>query len=146
MGQDAEQRFTDCEEVLRRAGLKLTHQRLEIYRELVSSTEHPDAETLYGSVRERLPTISLDTVYRTLRALEAKGVITRAGVVDDRGRFDANTTSHQHFVCTQCGRVMDVFDDELADITPPDEARRLGTVQEVHVEFRGICQRCASNR
>ena len=50
----------------RKAGAKLTHQRMEIYREVAQTGDHPDAEKVYQGVRERLPTLSQDTVYRTL--------------------------------------------------------------------------------
>ena len=61
-----------CKEVLKAAGVRVTHQRLEIFREVASSTAHPDAETVFRGVRDRLPTVSLDTVYRTLVADAAR--------------------------------------------------------------------------
>ena len=51
---------------LRDSGLRLTHQRLEIVRVIAADRTHPDVETVYEAVRKRVPTISLDTVYRTL--------------------------------------------------------------------------------
>lgn len=51
------------EQVCRRAGVKLTHQRMEVFREVAESGEHPDADTIYRGVRRRVPTVSLDTVY-----------------------------------------------------------------------------------
>ena len=57
------------------AGVKLTHQRLEIFREVASSVEHPDAEAVVRSVRKRMPTVSIDTVYRTLWMLNDLGLI-----------------------------------------------------------------------
>lgn len=76
-------------------GVRATHQRIEILRELASSEEHPDAETVYKGVQQRIPTISLDTVYRALRLLEEKGVISRVGCTRDRARYDANTDQHR---------------------------------------------------
>ena len=70
----------------REHGIVATHQRTEIYRELAGTTEHPSAEAIYKRVRARIPAISLDTVYRTLRLLEAKGVISRVGFAEDRRR------------------------------------------------------------
>jgi len=55
--------------------MKVTHQRTEIFRELAAGTEHPDAETVYQRVCKRVPSISRDTVYRTLSTLETKGLI-----------------------------------------------------------------------
>ncbi|MDA8177928.1 MAG: transcriptional repressor, partial [Deltaproteobacteria bacterium] len=72
----------------RRAGVKLTHQRLEIFREIAGSTKHPDAETVYRGVRARVPTVSLDTVYRTLWLLDGLGLITTLGPRRESVRFD----------------------------------------------------------
>jgi len=79
-------------------GLKLTPQRLEIFREVASSLDHPDAETVYYAVRARLPMISLDTVYRTLWMLSDLGLISTLGVRRKSVRFDANPRKHHHSV------------------------------------------------
>jgi len=50
----------------RAVGLKVTPQRSEIFRQLTASDEHPDAETIFRRVRNRLPAISFNTVYQTL--------------------------------------------------------------------------------
>src|SRR5450759_5702430 len=82
----------------KQAGVKLTHQRLEVFRELASSLEHPDAETLLHGVQARLPTLSLDTVYRTLWMLNNLGLIRTLGPRRDSVRFDANLAPHHHYV------------------------------------------------
>ena len=69
-----EDRLRDFEEVCRKEGLKITHQRLEIFRELLNSHDHPTVEKLYHRLQPKLPTISLDTVYRTLTILEQHGL------------------------------------------------------------------------
>ena len=126
----------------RKAGLKATHQRMEIYRELASTEEHPDAETLYRQVRKRIPSISFDTVYRTLRSFEEKGLVGRVGVPMERTRFDANRLKHHHFICKDCGRVRDFYSTQFDRLAVPDEARNLGVPQSVHVEIRGVCRTC----
>ena len=62
------------EQVCRGAGVKLTHQRMEVFREVALSGDHPDAETIYRRVRARIPTVSLDTVYRALWLLAELGL------------------------------------------------------------------------
>ncbi len=96
----------------REAGIKLTHQRLEVFRELASTEDHPDAETVFHGVRERVPTVSLDTVYRTLWLLEDLGLIVTLGPRRERARFDANLDSHHHFICENCGLVRDFEHEE----------------------------------
>ena len=68
-------RLADFAAECRDKHIKATHQRMEILRELASTGEHPDAETIFKRVRRRIPAVSLDTVYRTLRMLEDKGII-----------------------------------------------------------------------
>jgi Fur family peroxide stress response transcriptional regulator len=127
---------------LREAGLRLTHQRLEIVRIIAADETHPDVETVYRAVRERVPTISLDTVYRTLATLIERGLITRALFTPGPARYDANPARHHHFVCTRCGLVRDVEDRDLDAIQATAEVTRIGRPDAVTVQFRGVCADC----
>jgi Fur family peroxide stress response transcriptional regulator len=129
---------------LREGGLRLTHQRLEIVRVIASDETHPDVETVYQAVRSRVPTISLDTVYRTLATLTEQGLITRVLFTPGPARYDPNTARHHHFVCTRCGLVRDVEDAELDAIRPTGEVVRIGRPDAVTVQFRGVCAACQS--
>ena len=140
--EQAERRVAEFLELCRRQGVKATHQRTEILRELAGSAEHPDAETILSRVRQRFPTVSVDTVYRTLKLLEDKGVIARVGSMRDRARFDANTDRHHHFVCTECGMIGDFYSDAMDQLPVPREVSEMGSVQGVYVELRGICRTC----
>jgi Fur family peroxide stress response transcriptional regulator len=143
--KQVERRISDFVAACRRQGIKATHQRTEILRELAGTDAHPDAETIYAGVRRRIPAISLDTVYRTLRLLEEKGVISRVGAVRDRARFDANTDRHHHFICSRCGLIRDFRSRALDRFTPPAEVTALGRVDSVHVELTGRCRKCRRN-
>ncbi len=129
----------------RRAGLKLTHQRIEIFRELARTGDHPDAETVYRRVRRRVPTVSLDTVYRTLWMLIDLGLVNTLGSPRGRVRFDANTNPHHHFVCRKCGAAHDFYSRDFDLLNVPDAVRKLGSVATAHVEFRGVCARCLND-
>ena len=126
------------------AGVKLTHQRLEIFREVASSAEHPDAEAVFRAVQPRMPTVSLDTVYRTLRMLNDLGLITTLGTRRESVRFDANLEQHHHYLCVRCGLARDFESPELNALRIPDAAKAFGSVVATHVEVRGICDRCAT--
>ncbi len=140
--KELDKRVKAFSEVSRRHGGKVTHQRSEIYRELAKTQEHPDAETIYTRVRKRIPSISLDTVYRTLRLLEDEGLISRVGSISERTRFDANTDRHHHFVCTECGFIGDVYNEEWNTIKSPKDVTLMGKVDSIHVELRGLCNTC----
>ena len=126
--------------------VKLTHQRLEIYRELASTGEHPDANMLYQRIRKRIPTISLDTVYRNLRLLENHDLIRIVGMSHERLRFDANLEPHHHFSCTECARIFDFQSENEPTAVLPAEANSFGTPTSVHLEVRGICTDCGKDR
>jgi len=127
---------------LRDAGLRLTHQRLEVVRAIAADETHPDVETVYEAVRERVPTISLDTVYRTLATLAERGLVTRVQFTPGPARYDANPSRHHHFVCTRCGLVRDVEDRDLDAIRATAEVTRIGRADAVTVQFRGVCTAC----
>jgi len=126
----------------REAGLKATHQRMEIYRELAGSAAHPDAESVYRGVKQRIPAISLDTVYRNLKTLEEHGVIRQVAMADHRMRFDADLDPHHHFVCTSCGAIQDFHSAALDSFAPPASTRTMGDVDSIHIELRGVCRSC----
>jgi Fur family peroxide stress response transcriptional regulator len=139
---EIERRMDRFKETLKRAGVKLTHQRLEIFREAAGSGDHPDAESIYRNVRRRIPPISLDTVYRTLWMLLDLKLIDTLGP-RDRIRFDANIGDHHHLVCRKCGTTRDFTSEELEGLRVPAAVRNWGTGESMRLEVRGICHRCA---
>ena len=139
----AEARLAHIKAICKAAGTKLTHQRLEIFREIAASVEHPDVETVFRAVRARVPTVSLDTVYRTLWLLHDLGLATTLGPQRYGVRFDANLDPHHHYVCVRCGLVRDFESGDLDSLRLPTSVERLGSVVDSHVEVRGVCATCA---
>jgi Fur family peroxide stress response transcriptional regulator len=140
--REVERRMVRLEEVCRSAGVKLTHQRIEIFRQVAQTTDHPDAETVHRGVRERIPTVSLDTVYRALWLFNDLDLIATLGPARERTRFDANLRRHHHFVCRRCGVTRDFYSDAFDELGLPQSVRALGSVQTTHVEARGLCRKC----
>ncbi len=128
--------------VCQQAGMRVTHQRLEIFREVAKTGDHPNAEQVFQGVRERLPTVSLDTVYRTLWMLVDHGLITTMSPGRRRTRFDANLDQHHHFVCTRCGYTKDFYSEDFDILTPPDSVLEFGEIQQTQVEVHGLCNGC----
>lgn len=145
-GQDKkvalQKKFVAFEEACRAAGLKLTHQRLEIFRELAMATDHPSAEALYKRLKERIPTISLDTIYRTLSTFEHYGLISRVQTMESQARFEAEMIQHHHFICDKCKKIIDFQWKAFDESATPDEIRRLGQIKNRNVVLRGICNEC----
>lgn len=125
-------------------GVKVTHQRLAIYRELAASEEHPDADMIHRRVRKRIPTISRDTVYRNLKVLSEHGLVSVVGMSHERLRFDANMGTHHHFVCVRCGLIRDFCSERLGRIEYPKEAEVFGQPVSLHLEVKGVCAKCGS--
>lgn len=140
--QKIEQRLEHLKSVYKNAGMRVTHQRLEIFREVAMTGDHPNAEEIFRGVRRRLPTISLDTVYRTLWVLVDLGVITSMTPGRRRARFDANLEQHHHFVCIECGLTRDFYSDEFDKLTAPEKISDFGAAQQTQVEVRGLCHDC----
>ncbi|MDF2694104.1 MAG: Peroxide stress regulator PerR, family [Labilithrix sp.] len=131
---------------LKRAGLKLTPQRMAIVRELADDCSHPTAQELFERLQPAFPTMSFATVYNTLDALAKLGLVgsLRLGTAV---RFDPNTSLHHHAVCDACGAVVDL----PAAPPSPSVKESIEAVAgfEVRVEertYRGLCSRCACVR
>ncbi|MEE9385658.1 MAG: Fur family transcriptional regulator [Nannocystaceae bacterium] len=139
---EVERRLQNFRALAKKAGVKLTHQRLEIFRTVASSLEHPNAEAIHRAVRETTSTLSLDTVYRTLWMLTNLGLLTTLGMRQDSIRFDANVENHHHYICERCGLVRDFEGDELEALRIPDSVSRFGQVVSARVEVRGVCVHC----
>lgn len=88
--------------------LRMTTQRQVILEELRKLKSHPTAGELCQIVRQRLPRISLGTVYRNLEILSRSGVILKLEVAGLEMRFDGTVENHYHVRCLSCGRVADV--------------------------------------
>jgi Fur family peroxide stress response transcriptional regulator len=130
-------------EALKTAGIRVTQQRMEIYREVMSSRSHPSVAEVYGAVRGKLPTISIDTVYRTLWKLSELGLINPVSSSGECIRFDSSLRRHHHFICARCGATIDFESHSLDGIRIPEEAWSLGSVWGAQIEIRGICNGCS---
>jgi Fur family peroxide stress response transcriptional regulator len=130
------------ENICRTHGLSITPQRTAIYKELISSSDHPSAMTIFKKVREYYSNISLDTVNRTLLKFQEIGL---AKVVESTGSpksFDPNLEPHHHFKCIKCGRITD-FKDEIFDaLEVPLTIKGKFVILNKVVHLEGICDKC----
>lgn len=140
--EEIEGRLRAFADICRRHGFKATPQRLEIFRQVATTEAHPDADVIWERVRRRMPTVSVDTVYRTLAFLEDNGLIRKVSRLHGSARFDANVRQHHHFVCTECGGIWDFYSEALDSFPPPPEVEEMGEVASVHAELHGICAAC----
>lgn len=128
---------------LKRAGLKLTPQRMAIVRELAGDRTHPTAQELFERLRPTFPTMSFATVYNTLDSLAELGLVgsLRLG---SAVRFDPNTGLHHHAVCDSCGAVVDLpAGPPSAALKKTIEAASGFAIRAEERTYRGLCSRCS---
>ncbi len=123
-------------------GIKLTHQRLEIFRELMAANDHPSAEQIHKRIHKKLPTIAIDTVYRTLATFDELGLVKKLHVLNERTLFDNNLKVHHHFICTRCKKVEDLYWSDFDKSQLPESVTDFGEIQSRHLEIHGVCQKC----
>jgi Fe2+ or Zn2+ uptake regulation protein len=138
---------------LKRAGLKLTPQRIAIVRLFAGDETHPTAQDLYEKLRPAFPSMSFATVYNTLDTLAKTGlagIVRLPGRRGDAARFDPRTTPHHHAVCDACGAVLDI---SASTISPtPGAVKKLRraapgfSIRAVERIYRGLCARCTRAR
>jgi Fe2+ or Zn2+ uptake regulation protein len=137
--------FQDASERLRMQGGRMTSQRRLILETLDLVSGHPTAEELFELVRVCDSSLNLSTVYRTLRWLEAEGLVSTRRFNEDhlQERFDPSFPSeHYHFVCSACKQVIE-FDDHLVEeIRKRFEGKSGAEVQNTSVVFYGLCKAC----
>ncbi len=129
---------------LRSYGISPSLQRMAIYRYLKTHPTHPAAETIFRDLKESIPTMSLTTVYNTLRLLHRKKAILTVIIEDGELRYDGDTRDHAHFKCTECGNVTDIFPAENAPLFENAPALPPGfTAESIHLCYCGCCSSCA---
>ena len=124
--------------------LKYSRQRESIKHYLMSTREHPTADTVYMHVKKDFPNISLGTVYRNLNLLTDIGEAIKISTPDGGDRFDGRVEPHNHFLCTKCGRLLDLD----LDMHSIEEANRMaaenfdGIITSSSTLFYGECSDC----
>lgn len=118
-------------------------QREIILETLRSTNTHPTANWIYEKVREKIPRISLGTVYRNLSALADNGDILKIEIGDGFDRFDGDIAPHLHLYCKKCEKIFDrkLECDYIAEIA---EKCAFTTETSVYVAY-GICENCKKN-
>src|SRR3954466_2585526 len=127
---------------LRAGGHRVTSQRLGLYPLLGEPARPANAEEIARVSSERLPGLSLPTVYATLELFEGLGLVRRVDAGGPAALFDPRTDPHAHFACRRCGRVSDL--DAPVDAAAAETAARETGAEpdQVDVVLRGLCGAC----
>ncbi len=137
-----QEKITEFKNLCNALGLKLTHQRLEIFSELCRSVDHPSAEILYKRLLKRISTLSLDTVYRTLMTFKEYGLIDKIETTENQSRFEVKMSTHHHFICKNCNKIYDFDWKDFDESALPDNLSNIGGVIHKSVIVYGYCNAC----
>jgi Fur family ferric uptake transcriptional regulator len=130
---------------LKGTAYRMTRQREVILEEIRRAKLHPSADEVYELVRQRLPRISLGTVYRNLEILSEIGEIQKLELGGDLKRFDWNPKKHYHIRCLNCGRVDDAPIAPLKRIEDELYGATVYTIFGHRLVFEGLCPTCTRN-
>ena len=128
--------------IFKEKNLKLTPQRIAVYKYLLSTKEHPSAEIIYNHLHEQYPTISLATVYKALKTLVSVNLILELNVGENNFRYDGNPAPHCHIQCTSCGSVNDIENFILPNLNEQVKDSTDYLVLSNKVYFYGTCPHC----
>ncbi|MFR5264586.1 Fur family transcriptional regulator [Clostridium sp.] len=125
--------------------LKLTPQRIAVYKYLKNTNEHPSAETIYKALQEEYPTMSLATVYKTLKTLVEVNLVIELNLGEGNFRYDATTSNHSHIQCLHCSKVVDLYGLDVEDLNKKASAISNFEILNSQSYFYGICETCKEN-
>jgi Fur family peroxide stress response transcriptional regulator len=130
---------------LREKGYKLTSQRLEIIGLLASDMTHPGAMDILKKVKNKVPQISMSTVYYTLDMLKKEGLIQEIEFYDRDNRYDVNVTNHINLICKKCGRIDDLPGGIMLSYAQVQQKTDFQPVA-MRYEYYGYCKNCRRKR
>ena len=121
--------------------MRYSRQRELITQIIKGRCDHPTADMIYQSARDIEPNISLGTVYRNLKQLADDGTIITLETEDKRLHYDGDISRHSHFICSRCGKIIDLF----RPAPKPEELKQAGlTVTSEKCVYYGLCQSCGN--
>jgi len=129
-------------ELCARHGIAVTHQRQVLYETMQSMYGHPSPEEVFEAVKQRIPSISLATVYKNIHLFVESGVFRELSMHHGTLRVEMNDVPHHHMVCSVCRKVTDLPDGEFG--TPMLQAAMPGgfLVERVSIDVIGVCPDC----
>ncbi len=126
--------------------IKVTPQRWVTYQALISMEGHPRVEDVYNKVIKKFPSITLNTVYKTLEWLEKNKFISSIFLRDPPKIYDTTTEKHHHLVCVKCGKIIDFGLKEKPDVVLPNEIKNKFNIQDYNLIVNIVCNKCTKEK
>ena len=119
--------------------MRHSSQRDLVFETVKASKNHLTAPEIYEIVRQTMPNISLGTVYRNLKLLADSTQLETLETTDKTVHYDYIDCPHNHFMCRECGKILDVFETSA----PPEALKECGvTVENTKTFYYGLCPKC----
>ncbi|MBS3123281.1 transcriptional repressor [Candidatus Woesearchaeota archaeon] len=124
-----------------------TIQKIKIGKYLAGVKTHPTAERVYIEVKRELPSITLATVYRNLNQMAEDGEIVRLEL-NKEYHYDAEISSHQHFLCLDCKKITDICDLDISKKISASlndylfRNNKKTEISSISIVIRGLCPDC----
>ena len=129
---------------LKEKGIRITPQRIEVFRVILESKAHLSAEVIYEKIKNRLPAISLATVYNILEILREKGMVSEIRIQFDKSLYEERTDMHHHFLCRNCVKIYDI--DNLCCEALKSRTVDGHSISSIQGYFYGVCKNCQGDR
>jgi Fur family peroxide stress response transcriptional regulator len=125
-------------------GIAVTHQRQVLYEVMQGMDGHPSPEEIFAQVREKIPAISLATVYKNIHLFVESGVLREVSLHHGSQRVEMNEREHHHLVCSKCKAITDIDADELgaSDLLAGKKLPGGFVAQRYSVDVIGVCASC----
>ncbi|MBS4888423.1 MAG: Fur family transcriptional regulator [Anaerococcus vaginalis] len=136
---DQNKKFEIEKHILKKHGIRVSHQRLMILDFLVNNRNHPTADDIYKNLKSYDPIISQATVYNTLNLFVENNIVSELDFNQSRKRYDFYQKNHSHFICEKCGNILDLNVD--IDNLKLEELEGY-KINSVDITIRGICPNC----
>jgi Fur family ferric uptake transcriptional regulator len=131
-------------ELLGREGHRVTVGRRAVVEALLSAEGHLSADDLIADLQKAHPGLHRATVYRSLEALEAAGLVEHVHLGHGRSVYHLADDLHQHLVCEVCGSVEEAPADLLAAVARRLRRERGFVMRPYHFAVLGRCRTCVA--
>ena len=129
---------------LQEAGFKPSLQRIAILEYLRTHFTHPTVDEIYEALSPSMPTLSKTTIYNTLRSFSQSGLALSLRLDEKTVHYDGDTAPHAHFICKDCGKIIDVTITNTDMLHIPTLCG--ADVQAVEISYYGQCNTCKKQK
>lgn len=131
---------------LKHNNVRITPQRYAILEFLIDHDTHPTADDIYRALADQFPSMSVATVYNNLRLFTKLNLVKEMKYGDSSSRFDFASTEHYHAICSECGKIEDIYYPGLDDVEVVTSNLTGFEVSAHRLEIYGVCPDCQKNK